>query len=133
MSEVKDHFDILITNVKDYVNTNVRLVKLKVADKSSNAIGGITAIVVIAFIMLLFLVFLSTALAILISNLLNSPSSGYFIIAGVYLLIGVLLFINREKWIIIPLGNSMIKSMLKEEENNNGNLNENGDGTHRNY
>lgn len=115
MSEVKDHFDILITNIKDYVNTNIQLVKLKVTDKSSEAIGGITAIVIVAFIMMLFVVFLSTALAILISNLLNSPSSGFFIIAGVYLIIGILLFANREKWIITPLGNAMIKSMMKEE------------------
>lgn len=117
MSEVKDHFDILITNIKDYVNTNIRLVKLKVTDKSSEAIGGITAIIIVAFIMMFFLVFLSTALAFLISNLLNSPSSGFFIVAGVYLIIGILLFINRESWIITPLGNSMIKAMTKEDEN----------------
>lgn len=119
MSEVKGHFDILTTNIKDYINTNIQLVKLKVTDKSSGAIGGITAIIVIAFIMMFFLVFLSTALAILISNLLNSPSSGFFIIAGVYLIAGILLMVNREKWIVIPLGNAMIKSMMREDNKEN--------------
>lgn len=129
MSEVKDHFDILITNIKDYINTNIQLVKLKVTDKSSEAIGGIVAIVIVAFILILFLVFLSTALAILISNLLESPSSGFFIMAGVYLIIGILLFANKEKWIITPLGNAMIKSMMKEDSDNK--MNENSDGTPR--
>jgi len=129
MSEVKDHFDILLTNIKDYVNTNIQLVKLKVTDKSSEAIGGIVAIVIVAFIMMLFLVFLSSAFAILISNLLDSPPSGYFIIAGIYLIIGILLFVNREKWIIIPLGNTMIKAMTKEESDNK--KPENNDGSPR--
>jgi hypothetical protein len=126
MSEVKDHFDILTSNIKDYVNTNIQLVKLKIADKSSAAVGGLTAILIVAFILLLFLVFLSTALAILISTLLDSPSAGFFIIAGVYLIAGILLFVNREKWIVIPFGNAMIKSMVSEE-----NKNENNDGSPR--
>lgn len=131
MSEVKDHFDVLITNVKDYINTNIQLVKLKVTDKSSAAIGGIVAILIVAFILILFLVFVSTALAILISNLLDSTSSGFFIIAGVYLLAGILLFANREKWIIIPLGNAMIKSMMNEENSNGQSKYENNDGSPR--
>ena len=128
MSEIKDHFDILRANVKDYINTNIRLVKMKVADKSSSAIGGLTAIVIVAVIMLLFVVFLSTAVAILLSDLLDSPSLGYFIVAGFYLLIGILLFVNREKWIVTPLGNSLIKAMVNENGENN---NKNDDGSPR--
>ena len=119
MSEVKDHFDILIANIKEYVNTNIQLVKLKATDKSSAAVGGIAAIAIVAFIMMLFLIFVSTALAILISNLLDSPSSGYFIIAGLYLLIGILLFVNREQWIINPIGNAIIKAAANDDHNEN--------------
>ena len=126
MSEVKDHFDILITNIKDYINTNIKLVKLKVTDKSSAAIGSIAAIVIVTFIMLLFLIFVSTAVAILISNLLDSPSSGYFIVAGLYLIIGILLFVNRDNWIVTPLGNAIIKAATKEEDDQTENANEDG-------
>ncbi|MCM4159224.1 hypothetical protein FHG64_09540 [Antarcticibacterium flavum] len=63
--------------------------------------GAISAVnaVLIGFFGLFALLFLSIAVAVYLSNLLDSPSAGYFIVGGFYLLLLILILVIGRKYI----------------------------------
>ncbi len=61
---------------------------------------GATAAVkglIVAFFMIFSLLFISIALSILISDWIGAPSSGFFVIGGIYLLMGMLTLVYGGK------------------------------------
>ena len=55
----------------------------------------------------------SFGFAYLIGSKLDNLSYGFFIIGGFYALVGLLVFINREKWIQVPVSNLFIDKIIK--------------------
>lgn len=53
----------------------------------------------IGFLGIVALLFLSVAAAIAISNALDSPSAGFFIVAGFYILLIILFFVIGKKYL----------------------------------
>ena len=71
----------------------------------------------IAFgVFLFFILFGSIALALGISQLLDSAYAGFLVVAGIYLLIGILIAVFNEKWIKEPVSNGVIKTIFKSEK-----------------
>jgi hypothetical protein len=61
------------------------------------------------------LLFASIGAAWLLGEYLNSPSIGFFSVAGFYLLVTFVLYINKEKWIRLPIINSILKKITFHE------------------
>lgn len=95
-----------------YIKTSAELFKLKALDKSTDVISDLTArLVVIAFIALSFFI-LTIGVSLWIGEELGKSYYGFFIIAGFYGLIGILLYVFRNVWIKEPLKNSIIEQVL---------------------
>lgn len=105
----------LAEHIKEYVNTKISILKLGIAEKVSKFMAWIITAVVLFFILLFFVVFLSLSAAHGIGGALGRPYLGFLIIGGVYLLLALFLWWRREKLLRLPLMNALIRQLFSDE------------------
>lgn len=110
--EHNSQVESLLEKIKDYVETRIELIKLKAIDKSSGVLSSIISILVLAIFSLFFLILLSIGLSLFIGELLGKSYYGFFVVAFFYIIIGLVIFFARHKWIKPPVEGMMIKSLL---------------------
>ncbi|HEY2350381.1 MAG TPA: hypothetical protein VGH64_15290 [Puia sp.] len=103
----------LIDKSKDYLETKIELTKLKTIDRSADILSAVVVTISMLFISFLLILFVSLALALLLGKLLGAYHYGFFIMAGVYAIILLVIYVMREKWIKTPIANELINKMLK--------------------
>jgi hypothetical protein len=86
--------DSLIENITGYVEARIELMKLEMKDEVSKALAKALVFVVIAAVFTLFILLISMAGAYKIGETVGM-FGGFAIVAGFYLLIGVLVFLFR--------------------------------------
>lgn len=102
--------------VKDYVNNRIELVKLTAAEKSSSVVAVLIAGLVIAAIFTFFIVFAGVALALVLGEWMGKTWAGLLIVAGLYLLLGIIIWAAREKLIRLLIMNALIKQLFVQED-----------------
>lgn len=102
----------LFTKLKDYVETRIDLVKLISINKMSGFMSIVISMIILLMILFTTILCISIGLAILIGHLLGAIYYGFFIIAGVYLIIGLVLYANRGNILKGPVSNRLIKEMM---------------------
>jgi len=113
MEDQVSNIETLFERTEQYARTSADLFKLKAIDKSADVISTLTArLAVIVFVTLFFLI-LNIGIALWIGEVLGKAYYGFFIVSGFYALIGMLLYIFRNKWIKAPLRDSIITQALK--------------------
>ncbi len=110
LKEIPDH-------VKDYIHTKTELIRINLVESASNAVSGAVMGFLLLFIGTFFLNFLSFAIAFMVAEALDSTFAGFLIVAGFYLLLGILVFTFQDKLINNPIINSIIS---KAYANDNG-------------
>jgi hypothetical protein len=106
----------LADTIKEYVNTRIESVKLSAAEKSSFVVANVLAGIFVAVVFLFFIVFASVALAFGLGEWIGKTWAGFLIVAGLYLLIGIVVWAGRGKLIRLPLMNAMIQQLFKKDE-----------------
>jgi len=102
----------LFHKATDYVETRVELARLKAVEKSADTASSIYAGLVVFFIAFLFITLLNIGLALLIGEWLDETYIGFFILAGIYALAGLVFYFNRNSWLKTPVNNKIIKKIL---------------------
>ncbi|HXS55930.1 MAG TPA: phage holin family protein [Hanamia sp.] len=102
----------LFHKLKEYGDTRLDLFKLKTINKASGYFSSIVMGVVLVVILLIVLTFISIGAALLIGSLLGKSFYGFFIIALIYLIIGLILYSSRKKIIKEPISNKLIKELM---------------------
>jgi O-antigen/teichoic acid export membrane protein len=103
----------LIDKSKDYLETKIELTKLKTIDKSADILSTVVVTVSMLFISVLLILFISLAVALFLGQMLGAYHYGFFIMAGFYAIVLLLIYVKREKWIKTPIANELISKMLK--------------------
>jgi len=98
MSEV-EKIERLTEGLKKYVNTSFELNKLEFTESASDIGANLISNFIIAVTALLFLLFISIAAGFYLSFRLGNNYSGFIIVAGFYLLIVLILFLCRKKYL----------------------------------
>lgn len=106
----------LAGTVNDYVNARIDAVKLNAAEKSSVVISNLIAGMVVAFVFLLFIGMGSIALAFGLGEWIGKTWAGFLIVAFIYLLIGIIVWIARVRIIRLPVMNAIIKQLFRNED-----------------
>jgi len=70
-------------------------------------------LIVKILIIFLFVGFVSVALAILIGKTMGDYYYGFLIVGGFYLIVLLIIYVQRKKWIKEPVANGLINKMLK--------------------
>lgn len=119
MSETFTKAEELAGHVKEYVHVKIESAKLNVAEKTSGVIANLAAGLVILLVFILFLFFAGISGAIALSGWIGKPFSGYLIVAGIFLLTGIIVWAMKTRIIQIPVMNSIIHQLFKKEPDEN--------------
>ena len=105
----------LNTNVQAFLHSNSEYYKLRAFKQGMKGATSLVRFLIMAFLLSIAGMMISFALAIVISEAIGVPSSGYFIVGGVYLIIFVLLLIFGKK----PIEKFMLRKFSKAVFNEN--------------
>jgi len=108
-----DNIEKLVASVSDVAETKIELIKLKAAGKISASLSSLVAVMMVIVFSGAALTIVSFGFAYLIGSKLNNVSYGFFIVGGFYALVGLLVFLNRKKWVQDPLSNLFIDKIVK--------------------
>ncbi len=86
-------------NIKALTSSSAEYYKLDLYKKFIKGAIALVNMLLIGFISLIAFLFLSIAIAMLISNALDQPSAGFFIVGGFYVVILILLLLFGKKYI----------------------------------
>ncbi|MGC4040902.1 MAG: competence protein [Flavobacterium sp.] len=103
LEELQDNIEEIQENAKAYVESTIAYYKLwgfKVAMKSTTLI---LKFILIAICMMIVLLFLSIAAALAIGSALDSYVYGFLIVAAIYLILALLLFMVKDKIVEGPI------------------------------
>jgi hypothetical protein len=106
----------LVHHIKEYVETRGDIFILRVQEKLADVISSLVFSVVIGFLALFILLFISLGGALWLCEYCQSSFIGFFYVGGFYLLLALLLILRRDKWIKLPIINSLIKKISLHEE-----------------
>lgn len=110
---IKESASDLVDHVTDFVETYYQYIAINVAQKSVNLASGAINFVVLIFLCLLIVSFIGFGLAWWIGDVVNSRAGGFFIVAGFYLLIMILMITMRKK-VIFPFLRNIITKKIYE-------------------
>lgn len=102
----------LFYKTRDYVNTRIDLFKLKAINKTSSVFSITVATLFLIGISLIVLLFLSAGLAFYLGEILGAVHYGFFIVAGIYILIGLFVFLFRKAILKTPFSNWLIRNLM---------------------
>ena len=107
--------EALFKDLKDYVSLRLQITQLKYSSKTSLVTSSVLTYMLISMVVFFFVLVLTIGIALWIGNLLGEWYLGFLIMAGIYLLIGLVIFTFRNRWIRIPLNNLIIKEIFDED------------------
>lgn len=87
--------DSLIENITGYVEARMELMKLEIKEEVAKGLARVLLFMVLTVVFSLFIVLISIAVAYKIGESLGT-FGGFAIVAGFYLLIGILLVLFRD-------------------------------------
>jgi hypothetical protein len=108
-----DSIKTLIDKSKDYIETKIELTKLKTIDRSADVLASAVVMISMIFFGLLFILFISVALALFLGRILGAYHYGFLIMGGFFGIILLVIYVQRDKWIKTPITNGLINKMLK--------------------
>jgi hypothetical protein len=103
-------------HIKEYVNNRIAAVKLQAAERSSKVLSDVLALMFLAAILFVFVIFISMAAAYALSAWIGESYAGFLIVSGIWLVIALLVWMNKESILRIPIMNKMIAEMFRNEK-----------------
>jgi len=102
----------LAIHIKEYIQTEIELIKLNFAEKLSKILSNFLAIIILIWVLLLSILFASISLAFFIGEKIGKMSVGFFIVSLIYLLIAMVSWYLRERFIRIPILNGILRQLF---------------------
>jgi len=110
--EAKKETPPIIDQLKEYVETRIKLAKLQAIESSSTVAAGLIADVAVVIGMILAFLFASFTLALYLGKVLGAYWIGFGIVAILYLIIALLVKVNKQR-IEKTLANTFIQKIFK--------------------
>ncbi|MCW3807236.1 phage holin family protein [Plebeiibacterium marinum] len=95
--------------INTYINSKIDLTKLQAAEDLSRFVSGIAVKLVLFYIGLFVLLFVSMAGAFAIGSYTQSNEIGFIAVAGIYFLIAIIFYLLKGKLIQTPVIKSFIQ------------------------
>jgi len=116
MEDTATLIESLFVRVETYCETSKDLFKLKAIDKLSGAISSLASRIALLAIATLFFLILNIGVALWIGDLLGKAHYGFFIVAGFYVIVGIVLYLFRDFLIKTPVTNSIIRKLVQKDD-----------------
>ena len=112
MENKPTNLEELFEKLREYADTRIDLLKLKGISKVSGFMSSVIASLVLVVLLCSVLLCLTVAMALLIGAWVGHTYLGFFIVGGIYLIIGLVLYSKRGKLIKTPISNKLIKELM---------------------
>jgi hypothetical protein len=103
----------LFEKAEQYIKTSIELLKLKAIDKAADAISSIVSQLAMVVFLVFFILIFSIGLALYLGDILGKAYFGFFIVAGIYMILGILIKVFGHTWIKMPIFNAILKKTIK--------------------
>ncbi len=101
---------------EQFVKTSTELYKLKAINMFAGVFAAVSTGVILWLIFLMLLLFLSIGGAFYFGKLLGAWHLGFFVMAGIYALFGLIIYIYRVKCVTEVIRNMIVKQIFKEKD-----------------
>ncbi len=108
--------DSLVSNLMGYLDTRIDLVRLEIQEKTKQAFVGAAHGLTLAFLGLLFFLFLNLFLALLLNDLLDSGYWGFGIVAGFYLILLIVFAMGVDKKAFEGLADKLLSNKIYKSD-----------------
>lgn len=113
MEQQATAFKDLFTDAGEYLETKAALVKMKAVDKSAAFISSFASKAVMYIFLLLALLFVNIGIALWLSKLMQHSFAGFFCMAGFYVLLTIIFWLGRKRFIKYPMQDAIIKKLMQ--------------------
>ncbi|WP_300433682.1 phage holin family protein [Christiangramia sp.] len=113
--KLSDSVDDLNNNIQSYLKSNSEYYKLRAFKQGMKGATALVRFLIMGFLLSVAGIMLSFAIAIVISQAIGIPSSGYFIVGGFYIIILVLIYIFGKE----PIEKLILRKFSKSVFNHN--------------
>ncbi|MEP7250836.1 MAG: hypothetical protein ABI683_00605 [Ginsengibacter sp.] len=104
--------EALFTKLKDYAETRLNLYKLMAISKVSGFFSTFVTMLILLLILFTIILCISIGGALLIGQWLGAAYLGFFVVAGIYLIIGLVLYSARNSLLKTSVSNKLLKEMI---------------------
>lgn len=108
----------LISSIKRYLNLQRDFMMLSLAEKLTLVLSTLMVFCVLILLMLLILIFISMAASNLLETIVGSAAWANAIIALFYIIVAIIVYSNRNKWVANRVANLIASILLDDEANN---------------
>jgi len=108
----------LIDQVKNYVQLRINLFKLNLTDKLATLTTTLLISIILFIVFLFFTLFLSLAFIFWFREYVGAAYIGALIVAGFYILLGIVVYLLRDKLFLNRVVAQISKIFLEEEDEN---------------
>lgn len=115
MSTSKSLIELLFEKIEEYSKTNYELIKFKLLKTTAIIVPSLISRLIVVLVFFFFTLILSVGIAFWLSELFDNLYVGFFIVAAFYLVIGILFHFFLYNWIKKPMGDSIVKQILKQQ------------------
>jgi len=113
---LREDAEDVLNHAGDYAETFYKLSLVRLTKKVSDVASGVVNSVLIFFIGLCILLFISFAGAWWLGDVVSSRASGFLLIAAFYLLLIFILILMRKKIISPYIRNTLIRKIYEEKD-----------------
>jgi hypothetical protein len=103
----------LLDKAKEYGITSFELAKLKAIDKVTDVVSSFVPNFIVLFLIATFLLFLNLGIALWLGEILGNAFYGFFVVAGFYIFLGLILHFFMHDWIKRMVGDYFVKHIMK--------------------
>ena len=107
--------EMLIEKIEQYGKTNLELFRLKAIDKATDVFASVATRFVFFSIITLFFLLITIGLSLYIGDLLGKSYYGFFVMAGFYLVVGLLFYLFKQN-LDDFFNNFLINQIFKEKK-----------------
>ena len=109
----------LIEQVKNYVHLRINIFKLNLTEKLATLVTTLLISIIFFIVFLFFTLFLSLAFIFWFREYAGAAYVGSLIVAGFYILIGIVVYLLRDKLFLNRVVTQISQILLEEEEEEN--------------
>ena len=110
---ISENITALIDDTGRYIEAKTELWKLKAVDKSTEMASSLLSQLIIILTALIGIIALNTGIALVLGKWLGEAFYGFFIVAGFYFLLCLIMYLARKSLIKTPFYNAVINKILK--------------------
>ena len=114
--KIGEQFSSLSDNAKEYINLKYQYYKLAATEKVTQLVTTLMIALIIFILVMLVLFFLSHAFILWWGEYIGPSYVGALIVAGFYVVVGVLVYLLRYPLLINPMVSSISNTILENQD-----------------